>query len=50
GSDNKDSKATSEREACGLAIFSKQISKLSEEYFILQKKLNEMILSQQLKS
>ncbi|XP_054222076.1 myosin-IIIa isoform X3 [Homo sapiens] len=48
--DNKDSKATSEREACGLAIFSKQISKLSEEYFILQKKLNEMILSQQLKS
>nr|XP_054378082.1 myosin-IIIa isoform X10 [Pongo abelii] len=47
--DNKDSKATSEREACDLAIFSKQISKLSEEYFILQKKLNEMILSQQLK-
>ncbi|XP_030653867.1 myosin-IIIa [Nomascus leucogenys] len=47
--DNKDSKATSEREACDLAMFSKQISKLSEEYFILQKKLNEMILSQQLK-
>nr|XP_008000751.2 myosin-IIIa isoform X1 [Chlorocebus sabaeus]XP_008000752.2 myosin-IIIa isoform X1 [Chlorocebus sabaeus]XP_037839328.1 myosin-IIIa isoform X1 [Chlorocebus sabaeus] len=47
--DNKDSKATSEREAWDLAIFSKQISKLSEEYFILQKKLNEMILSQQLK-
>ncbi|XP_004605551.2 myosin-IIIa [Sorex araneus] len=32
-----------------LAMFSKQISKLSEDYFILQKKLNEMILSQQLK-
>ncbi|XP_023050616.1 myosin-IIIa [Piliocolobus tephrosceles] len=47
--DNKDSKATSEREAWDLAIFSKQISKFSEEYFILQKKLNEMILSQQLK-
>ncbi|XP_050660442.1 myosin-IIIa [Macaca thibetana thibetana] len=45
----KDNKATSEREAWDLAIFSKQISKLSEEYFILQKKLNEMILSQQLK-
>ncbi|XP_013370798.1 PREDICTED: myosin-IIIa [Chinchilla lanigera] len=47
--DDRDSKATSEKEACDLAIFSKQISKLSEEYFILQKKLNEMILSQQLK-
>ncbi|XP_020139679.2 myosin-IIIa isoform X2 [Microcebus murinus] len=47
--DNKDSKALLEKEACDLAIFSKQISKLSEEYFILQKKLNEMILSQQLK-
>ncbi|XP_048075465.2 myosin-IIIa [Ursus arctos] len=47
-SDN-DSKAVLEKEACDLAIFSKQISKLSEEYFILQKKLNEMILSQQLK-
>uniref|UniRef100_A0A2K5S066 Myosin-IIIa n=1 Tax=Cebus imitator TaxID=2715852 RepID=A0A2K5S066_CEBIM len=47
--DDKDLKATSEKEACDLAIFSKQISKLSEEYFILQKKLNEMILSQQLK-
>ncbi|XP_063566032.1 myosin-IIIa isoform X2 [Gorilla gorilla gorilla] len=47
--DNKDLKPTSEREAYDLAIFSKQISKLSEEYFILQKKLNEMILSQQLK-
>ncbi|XP_014639084.1 PREDICTED: myosin-IIIa isoform X2 [Ceratotherium simum simum] len=46
---NKHSKAISEKGACDLAIFSKQISKLSEEYFILQKKLNEMILSQQLK-
>ncbi|ELK16988.1 Myosin IIIA [Pteropus alecto] len=93
---DRDSKAISEKEACDLAIFSKQsgtrtltcsapetdieetwkyheyleladhamggdpvhprdktrgreISKLSEEYFILQKKLNEMILSQQLK-
>ncbi|XP_006139789.1 myosin-IIIa [Tupaia chinensis] len=47
--DDKDSKAISEKEARDLAIFSKQISRLSEEYFILQKKLNEMILSQQLK-
>ncbi|XP_044083914.1 myosin-IIIa [Neovison vison] len=46
---DKDPKAVLEKEACDLAIFSKQISKLSEEYFILQKKLNEMILSQQLK-
>ncbi|XP_047599155.1 myosin-IIIa isoform X3 [Lutra lutra] len=46
---DKDLKADLEKEACDLAIFSKQISKLSEEYFILQKKLNEMILSQQLK-
>ncbi|XP_029811138.1 myosin-IIIa [Suricata suricatta] len=46
---DQDSKAVLENEACDLAIFSKQISKLSEEYFILQKKLNEMILSQQLK-
>ncbi|XP_019828682.2 myosin-IIIa isoform X1 [Bos indicus] len=45
----KDAKAISEKEACDLAIFSRQVSKLSEEYFILQKKLNEMILSQQLK-
>ncbi|KAI4538021.1 hypothetical protein MG293_011424 [Ovis ammon polii] len=45
----KDTKAVSEKEACDLAIFSKQVSKLSEEYFILQKKLNEMILSEQLK-
>ncbi|XP_037366629.1 myosin-IIIa isoform X2 [Talpa occidentalis] len=43
------SKSISEKEAWDLAIFSKQISKLSEEYFILQKKLNEIILSQQLK-
>ncbi|EHB00818.1 Myosin IIIA [Heterocephalus glaber] len=47
--DGSDSKATSEKEVCDLAVFSKQISKLSEEYFILQKRLNEMILSQQLK-
>ncbi|XP_045391066.1 myosin-IIIa [Lemur catta] len=47
--DNKDSKAILEKEARDLAIFSKQISKLSEEYFVLQNKLNEMILSQQLK-
>ncbi|XP_073085332.1 myosin-IIIa-like isoform X2 [Manis javanica] len=45
----KDSKAISEKEASDLAIFSKQISRLSEDYFILQKKLNQMILSQQLK-
>ncbi|XDA82156.1 hypothetical protein R6Z07F_012076 [Ovis aries] len=45
----KDTKAVSGKEACDLAIFSKQVSKLSEEYFILQKKLNEMILSEQLK-
>ncbi|XP_012870046.1 PREDICTED: myosin-IIIa [Dipodomys ordii] len=44
-----DSKTTSEKEVHELATFSKQISKLSEEYFILQKNLNEMILSQQLK-
>ncbi|KAG8504710.1 Myosin-IIIa [Galemys pyrenaicus] len=43
------SKRISEKEACDLAIFSKQISKLSEEYFILQKKLNEIILSMRLK-
>lgn len=30
-------------------MFSRQISKLSEEYFILQKNLNEIILAQQLK-
>uniref|UniRef100_H0X460 non-specific serine/threonine protein kinase n=1 Tax=Otolemur garnettii TaxID=30611 RepID=H0X460_OTOGA len=47
--DNRDPKVFLEKEAYALASFSKQISKLSEEYFILQKKLNEMILSQQLK-
>ncbi|XP_057643828.1 myosin-IIIa [Chionomys nivalis] len=46
---NRDSKVASEKEACDLAMFSRQISKLSEDYFILQKNLNEMILSQQLK-
>ncbi|KFO18932.1 Myosin-IIIa [Fukomys damarensis] len=46
---DRNPKATSEKKAWDLAIFSKQISKLSEEYFILQKKLNEMILAQQLK-
>ncbi|XP_038190783.1 myosin-IIIa [Arvicola amphibius] len=46
---DRDSKVASEKEACDLAMFSRQISKLSEEYFILQKNLNEMILSQQLK-
>ncbi|KAL6093327.1 hypothetical protein STEG23_036207, partial [Scotinomys teguina] len=45
----RDSKVASKKEACDLAMFSRQISKLSEEYFILQKNLNEMILSQQLK-
>ncbi|XP_004691365.1 PREDICTED: myosin-IIIa [Condylura cristata] len=43
------SKRISEKEARDLTIFSKQISKVSEEYFILQKKLNEIILSQRLK-
>ncbi|KAL1785149.1 myosin-IIIa [Sigmodon hispidus] len=46
---DKDLKVASKKEACDLAMFSRQISKLSEEYFILQKNLNEMILSQQLK-
>ncbi|XP_036044389.1 myosin-IIIa [Onychomys torridus] len=46
---DRDSKVASKKEACDLAMFSRQISKLSEEYFILQKNLNEMILSQQLK-
>ncbi|XP_041497545.1 myosin-IIIa isoform X2 [Microtus oregoni] len=46
---DRDSKVASEKEACDLAMFSRQISKLSEDYFILQKNLNEMILSQQLK-
>ncbi|XP_053428738.1 myosin-IIIa [Nycticebus coucang] len=47
--DNRAPKAILAKEVHDLASFSKQISKLSEEYFILQKKLNEMILSQQLK-
>uniref|UniRef100_G3T3D7 non-specific serine/threonine protein kinase n=1 Tax=Loxodonta africana TaxID=9785 RepID=G3T3D7_LOXAF len=47
--DSRDSKAISEKEACDLAVFSKQISELSEEHFVLQKRLNETILSQQLK-
>ncbi|XP_063094100.1 myosin-IIIa isoform X4 [Cavia porcellus] len=47
--DDRDSKAASEKRAYDLAVFSEQISKISEEYFILQKKLNEVILSQQLK-
>ncbi|XP_060048311.1 myosin-IIIa [Erinaceus europaeus] len=46
---DSDSSAVSEKEACDLALFTLQISKLSEEYFILQKNRNEMILSQQLK-
>ncbi|XP_059119012.1 myosin-IIIa [Peromyscus eremicus] len=46
---DRDSKVAWKKEACDLAMFSRQISKLSEEYFILQKNLNEMILSQQLK-
>ncbi|XP_037693287.1 myosin-IIIa [Choloepus didactylus] len=47
--DGKDAKAVSENETCDLAIFTNQISQLSEGYFILQKKLNEVILPQQLK-
>ncbi|XP_051006852.1 myosin-IIIa [Acomys russatus] len=46
---DRDSKTASKKEASDLAMFSRQISKLSEEYFTLQKNLNEMILSQQLK-
>ncbi|XP_040611336.1 myosin-IIIa isoform X4 [Mesocricetus auratus] len=46
---DRDSKVASKKETCDVATFSRQISKLSEEYFILQKNLNEMILSQQLK-
>eukprot|EP00072_Mus_musculus_P025957 NP_680779.3 myosin-IIIa [Mus musculus] len=47
--DERDSKMASKKEAWDLAMFSRQISKLSEEYFILQKNLNEIILAQQLK-
>ncbi|NXP43648.1 MYO3A protein, partial [Heliornis fulica] len=42
-------KGDSEKEACDLAAFSRQISKLSEDYLALQQKLNEMILSHQLR-
>ncbi|XP_068002201.1 myosin-IIIa isoform X2 [Melanerpes formicivorus] len=47
--DSKLLKADSEKEACDLAAFSRQISKLSEDYLALQQKLNEMILSHQLR-
>ncbi|NXH14564.1 MYO3A protein, partial [Bucco capensis] len=47
--DSKALKGDSEREACDLAAFSRQISKLSEDYLALQQKLNEMILSHQLR-
>ncbi|XP_015269772.1 PREDICTED: myosin-IIIa [Gekko japonicus] len=38
-----------EKEKSDLAAFSRQISKLSEDYLLLQQKLNEMILSHQLR-
>ncbi|XP_010212926.1 PREDICTED: myosin-IIIa [Tinamus guttatus] len=47
--DHKTLKEDSEKEACDLAAFSRQISKLSEDYLALQQKLNEMILSHQLR-
>ncbi|NWJ10221.1 MYO3A protein, partial [Crypturellus undulatus] len=47
--DRKTLKEGSEKEACDLAAFSRQISKLSEDYLALQQKLNEMILSHQLR-
>uniref|UniRef100_A0A8B9M1V9 non-specific serine/threonine protein kinase n=1 Tax=Accipiter nisus TaxID=211598 RepID=A0A8B9M1V9_9AVES len=47
--DSKTPKGDSEKDACDLAAFSRQISKLSEDYLALQQKLNEMILSHQLK-
>ncbi|NWY62474.1 MYO3A protein, partial [Chionis minor] len=47
--DSKTQKGDSEKEACDLAAFSRQISKLSEDYLALQQKLNEMILSHQLR-
>ncbi|NXN45843.1 MYO3A protein, partial [Rhinoptilus africanus] len=47
--DSKTRKGDSEKEACDLAAFSRQISKLSEDYLALQQKLNEMILSHQLR-
>ncbi|NXI65107.1 MYO3A protein, partial [Anseranas semipalmata] len=46
---SKTLKGGSEKEACDLAAFSRQISKLSEDYLALQQKLNEMILSHQLR-
>ncbi|XP_040448820.1 myosin-IIIa isoform X1 [Falco naumanni] len=46
---SKTLKGNSEKEACDLAAFSRQISKLSEDYLALQQKLNEMILSHQLR-
>ncbi|XP_069715610.1 myosin-IIIa [Phaenicophaeus curvirostris] len=47
--DPKTLKGDSEKDACDLAAFSRQISKLSEDYLALQQKLNEMILSHQLR-
>ncbi|NWI80403.1 MYO3A protein, partial [Dryoscopus gambensis] len=47
--DSKTLKEDPEKEACDLAAFSRQISKLSEDYLALQQKLNEMILSHQLR-
>ncbi|NXB17549.1 MYO3A protein, partial [Rhagologus leucostigma] len=47
--DTKTLKGDPEKEACDLAAFSRQISKLSEDYLALQQKLNEMILSHQLR-
>ncbi|KAM9287892.1 myosin-IIIa-like [Cariama cristata] len=51
--DSKTLKGDSGKEACDLAAFSRQenveISKLSEDYLALQQKLNEMILSHQLR-
>ncbi|XP_019141413.2 myosin-IIIa isoform X2 [Corvus cornix cornix] len=47
--DSKTLKGDPEQEACDLAAFSRQISKLSEDYLALQQKLNEMILSHQLR-
>ncbi|KAF4788490.1 Myosin-IIIa [Turdus rufiventris] len=47
--DSKTLRGDPEKEACDLAAFSRQISKLSEDYLALQQKLNEMILSHQLR-
>ncbi|XP_040843992.1 myosin-IIIa [Ochotona curzoniae] len=46
---DNEAEATSKATAWNVVLFSKQISKLSEDYFILQKRLNEMIMSQHLK-